>query len=128
MKKELVKGLEIVFLVHFILGLLLGFMFLFIPDVYCNLVGYTITDKGSFRLIGAASLAFGFSSFLAYRSKDWEKAKQLVQIDLVWLVSASGATVYWIIAESLPVGVWGIFVMFMAFLIAFGYFYLLQEK
>ena len=128
MAKELEKGLEIVFLIHFILGLILGFVFLFIPEVYCNLVGYTITDKGSFRLIGAASLAFGFSSFLAYRSKDWEKAKQLVQIDIVWLVSASGATIFWIISESLHVAAWGIFVMFMAFLIAFGYFYLLQEK
>ncbi len=127
MGRELLKGLEIVFLVHFILGLILGIIFLFIPETYCNLVGVTMTDYGILRLIGAASLALGYSSFLAYRSKDWEKAKLLVQMDLIWLVSAIVGFVWWIIESGLVVG-WWVFGMFVAFLIAFVYFYILQEK
>ena len=127
MSKELLKGLEIVFLVHFIVGLILGIIFLFIPETYCTLVGVTMTDYGILRLVGAASLALGGSSFLAYRSKDWEKAKLLVQLDLIWLVSAIVGLVWWLI-ESGPVAGWWVFGMFVAFLGAFVYFYILQEK
>ncbi|MHA2038287.1 MAG: hypothetical protein ACW98X_17755 [Promethearchaeota archaeon] len=127
MPKELLKGLEIVFLVHFILGLILGILFLFIPETYCTLVGVTMTDLGALRLIGAASLALGGSSFLAYKSKDWEKAKLLVQMDFIWLASAILGLIWWLI-ESGPVAAWWVFGMFVAFLIVFVYFYILQEK
>jgi len=127
MAKELLKGLEIVFLVHFIVGLILGIIFLFIPKTYCDLVGVVMTDPGVLRLIGAASLALGGSSFLAYRSKDWEKAKLLVLTDLIWLVSAIAGLVWWLI-ESGPVVAWWVFGMFVAFLGVFVYFYILQEK
>ncbi len=127
MGKDLLKGLEIVFIVHFILGLILGIFFLFIPEIYCNLVGVTMADYGLLRLIGAASLALGCGSFLAYRSKDWEKSKLLVQTDLIWLVSAIVGLAWWLI-ESGPVVGWWVFGMFVAFLIVFAYFYILQEK
>jgi len=127
MAKELLKGLKIVFLVHFIVGLILGIIFLFIPKIYCDLVGVVMTDPGVLRLIGAASLALGGSSFLAYRSKDWEKAKLLVLTDLIWLVSAIAGLVWWLI-ESGPVVAWWVFGMFVAFLGVFVYFYILQEK
>ena len=127
MAKELLKGLKIVFLVHFIVGLILGIIFLFIPKIYCDLVGVVMTDHGVLRLIGAASLALGGSSFLAYRSKDWEKAKLLVLTDLIWLVSAIAGLVWWLI-ESGPVVAWWVFGMFVAFLGVFVYYYILQEK
>jgi len=131
MAKELLKGLEIVFLVHFIVGLVLGIIFLFIPETYCILVGITMTDYGILRLVGAASLALGGSSFLAYRSKDWEKAKLLVQMDFIWLVSAIVGLIWWLIESGIfysSVAGWWIFGMFLAFLIAFVYYYILQEK
>ena len=127
MTKELSKGLKIVLLVHFVLGIILGMIFLFIPEYYCNLLGVDMTDHGALRLIGAASIALGGSSFLAYRSKDWEKAKLLVQMDLIWLISAIVAMVWWLIESAMVPG-WWIFGMFIAFLVAFGYFYFDQEK
>jgi len=128
MPKEISKLLEIVFLVHFILGIMLGFIFLFIPDIWCTIAGFSITDKGSFRLIGAASLALGSGSFLAYRSKDWEKVKLIVLIELVWLIFANGAMLYWLIFESGPIIGWLIEVMFIFFLIAFLYSYIQEER
>ena len=127
MAKELLKGLEIVLLVHFILGLILGILFLFIPEKYCTIIGVVMADHGLLRLVGAASLALGSSSFLAYRSKDWEKVKLLVQMDLIWLVSAIVGLVWWLV-ESGPLVAWWVFGMFIAFLGAFIYFYILQEK
>lgn len=127
MTKGLLKGLEIVFLLHFVLGLIIGFIFLFFPEFYCDLFDFEITDHGAFRIIGAASLALGGSSLLAYRSKDWEKAKLFVQMELIWLISAIVAMVWWLV-DSGPIAGWWIFGMFAAFMIAFIYFYILQEK
>lgn len=128
MGEEISKGLEITLIIHFILGIILGFIFLFIPDVYCKLVGFSITDKGTFRIIGAASLALGYGSFLAYRSRDWEKVKLLVQLDLVWLISATGAMLFWIFFEKGPIAGWFIIAMFAAFLVVFTYFYFKENK
>ena len=127
MAKELLKGLKIVFLVHFILGIVIGFIFLFTPEFYCDLFDFEITDHGAFRLIGAASLALGSSSFLAYRTKDWGKSKLFVQMEFIWLISAIVAMVWWLV-DSGPIAGWWILGMFTAFLIAFIYFYILQER
>ena len=128
MVKEISKPLELTLLIHFILGIIIGFIFLFIPDVYCELVGYNITDKGTFRLIGAASLSLSFGSFLAYRSKEWEKVKLIILIELIWLISATGAMLYWIIFENGPIAGWVIEIMFILFLIAFVYFWFQEQK
>ncbi|MHA2397446.1 MAG: hypothetical protein ACXADU_00985 [Promethearchaeota archaeon] len=127
MAKELSKWLKIVLLVHFILGIILGIIFLFIPEFYCTLVGVVLMDHGMLRLIGAASIALGMGSFLAYRSNDWDKAKIIVQLELIWLIFAIVAMIWWLI-ESGPIAGWWIFGMFVAFLGAFGYFYFDQEK
>jgi hypothetical protein len=66
-------------------------------------------------------------SFLAYRSNDWDKAKIIVQLELIWLIFAIVEMVWWLI-ESGPIAGWWIFGMFVAFLGAFGYFYFDQEK
>ena len=127
MAKELLKGLKIVLLVHFALGIIIGFIFLFTPEFYCDLFDFEITDHGAFRLIGAASLALGGSSFLAYRSKDWEKLKLIIQMEFIWLISAIVAMIWWLV-DSGPIAGWWIFGMFATFLFAFIYFYILQEK
>jgi hypothetical protein len=128
MAKEISKILKIIFLIHFILGIIIGVIFLFIPEIYCDIVGFTVTDKGPFRLIGAASLALGGSSFLGYRSSDWEKVKILVQMELIWLISATGAMFFWLIFEGGPIAGWVIVGMFIGFLIAFLYAYIYEEK
>ncbi len=128
MTKEISKPLELILLINFILGVIIGFIFLFIPDVYCELVGYTITDKGTFRLIGAASFSLSGGSFLAYRSKDWEKVKLIIVMEIIWLISATGAMFYWIIFENGPIAGWVIEIMFIFFLVAFIYFWFQEEK
>ena len=89
MANEISKGLKYVLLTHFVLGIIIGVIFLIFPEQYCNLFGIIISDHGVYRLIGAASLAFGFSSYLAYRNANWDTVKLFIQIDLVWLIGAN---------------------------------------
>jgi hypothetical protein len=127
MGNELLKGLKIVLLIHFVLGIIIGIVFLFIPEIWCTFLRVTMTDHGVLRLIGAASLALGFSSFLAYRSKDWGTTKLFVQMEFVWLLSAIVGMLWWLI-ESGPIAGWWVFGMFVCFLAAFIVFYIQQEK
>lgn len=128
MEKEISKGLKITFFIHFILGILLGIIFLFFPQLYCNLFGLLIIDTGLLRVIGAASLAIGFSSFLAYKNPDWEKVKLIIWMEFVWLIFATIAMLWWILAEGGPIAGWVVIVMFLIFLITFGYFYLQERR
>ncbi|MFW9784515.1 MAG: hypothetical protein ACFFFB_19700 [Candidatus Heimdallarchaeota archaeon] len=129
MPNELSKGLKIVLLIHFALGIILGIIFLFIPEIYCSLVGFPMIDSGSLRIIGAASLALGSSSFLAFRTNDWEKTKLFIIMEFIWLGGAIVAMLWWLIElGSSGVAGWWIFGMFLGFLAAFGYSYYLQER
>ena len=127
MGKEISTGLRYILLVHFILGIIIGVVFLFFPEQYCLLFGIVISDHGMYRLIGAASLALGFSSYLAYKKKDWDIVKLFVQMELVWLVGANIGMIWWL-ATNAPIMMWVIEIMFIFFLVAFLRFYFQEKK
>ena len=127
MGKEISTGLRYILLVHFILGIIIGIIFLFFPEQYCLLFGIEISDHGMYRLIGAASLALGFSSYLAYKKNDWEIVKLFVQMELVWLVGANIGMIWWL-ATNAPIMTWVIEIMFIFFLGAFLLFYFQEKK
>ncbi|MHA2288901.1 MAG: hypothetical protein ACXABG_08940 [Promethearchaeota archaeon] len=127
MGKEISTVFRYVLLLHFILGIIIGVIFLFFPEQYCALFGIVISDHGMYRLIGAASLALGFSSYLAYKKNDWDVVKLFVQMELVWLCGANIGMLWWLITGG-PIMGWVIEVMFIFFLVVFVLFYLLERK
>jgi len=127
MGKEISTGLRYILLVHFILGIIIGVVFLFFPEQYCLLFGIVINDHGMYRLIGAASLALGFSSYLAYKKNDWDVVKLFVQMELVWLVGANVGMIWWLTTNG-PIMAWVIEIMFIIFLGAFLLFYFQEKK
>jgi hypothetical protein len=128
MGKEISAGLKYVLLVHFILGIIIGVIFLFFPEAYCELFSIVIYDQhGMYRLIGAASLALGFSSYLAYKNHDWDVVKLFIQMELVWLIGANIGMMWWLLTGG-PIMAWIIEIMFIIFLVAFLLFYLLEKK
>ncbi|GAH27556.1 unnamed protein product [marine sediment metagenome] len=127
MGKEISTGLKYILLVHFILGLIIGVIFLFFPKEYCDLFSIPINDHGMYRLVGAASLALGFSSYLAYRNHDWDVVKLFVQMELIWLIGANIGMMWWLFTGG-PVMAWLIEIMFIFFLVAFLFFYFQEKK
>jgi len=127
LSKEISKGLKYVLLIHFILGIIIGVVFLFFPEQYCLLFGIVISDHGMYRLIGAASLALGFSSYLAYKKNDWDVVKLFVQVEFVWLVGANIGMIWWLFTGG-PIMAWIIEVMFILFLVVFLFFYFQEKK
>jgi len=127
MADEISKGLKYVLLIHFVLGIIIGVVFLFFPEEYCALFGITVTDHGVYRLIGAASLAFGFGSYLAYKNNQWDTVKLFIQMDLVWLIGANIGMLWWLFTGVSPL-MWILEVMFIFFTVAFLFFYFQENK
>jgi len=131
MANEISKGLKYVLLIHFVLGIIIGVVFLFFPEQYCGLFGIAITDHGVYRLIGAASLALGFSSYLAYKNSQWDTVKLFVklfiQVDLIWLVGANIGMLWWLFTGISPM-MWIIEGMFIFFTVAFLLCYIQENK
>ena len=84
MEKQIPSGLKTTFLVHFIVALIFGLILLLIPEAWGNLIGWPIKEPAIYRLVGAAILGFGASSWWAYKETAWEKVKIVLQMEIVW--------------------------------------------
>jgi len=122
-EKQIPKGLKITFLVHFITAGIFGAGFLLIPEMLTEMLGARAMEPSTFRLVGAAMLAFAASSWLAYRQPVWEKVKIVVQIEIVWTVLGVLATLWGLMFEGLPAADWMNVVILGAFAVAFAAFY-----
>ena len=122
MKKSISSGLKTTFLVHAIVGIVLGLAHLLIPESVGNLLGWDMADP-VYRLAGAAVIAFGVSSSLAYQADACEKIKIVVQAELVWAGLGALAILWGLLDGALPPAAWLNCVMLAGFAAAFGYFY-----
>jgi divalent metal cation (Fe/Co/Zn/Cd) transporter len=123
MDEQIPYGLKITFLVHFVVAVVFGAGFLLIPEMLTEMLGARAMEPSTFRLVGAAMLAFAASSWLAYRHPVWEKVKIVVQIEIVWTVLGVLAMLYGLIFEGLPAADWMNVVILGAFAVAFIFFY-----
>jgi len=123
MEKQIPKGLKTTFLVHMILAVIFGAGFLLVPEMVTGMLGARTVEPSTFRLVGAAMLAFGASSWLAYRQTLWDRVKIVVQIEIVWTVLGVLATLWGLMFEGLPAADWMNVLILGAFALAFAYFY-----
>jgi thiamine transporter ThiT len=121
--KKVSQGLRITFLVHFVVGLIFGLVFLFIPKTYGDLVNWPVQDLMIYRVLGAAMLGFAASSILAYRETNWEKVIIVVRMEIVWTALGTLALLWTLIAGDAPGIAWLNAAILAAFAIAFGLFY-----
>ena len=117
------QGLKTTFLVHFIVALLFGLGFLFMPVLVGSWYGLNVQEPDTYRLLGAAMLGFAVSSWFAYRATDWESVRILVVMELVWTVLGTLVMLYALLLAGFPALGWLNAVILGAFALAFGRFY-----
>ncbi|MFN2188150.1 MAG: hypothetical protein ACK2T3_05250 [Candidatus Promineifilaceae bacterium] len=118
------------FLVHAIVAAIMGILLLLIPGEFLPLFGWPKAgiDPLVSRVLGAAILAFGWSSYRGWRALDWGQVRIIVEAEVVFTVLAVLGMLrhiigfeqpfeFWI--NNWPFGVWLIFFTFVAFAIAF---------
>ena len=123
MDEQIPYGLKITFLVHAVVAGVFGLVFLLIPEMFGGMMGAPIKEPSTFRLVGAALVAFAASSWFAYRETVWERVKIVVQMEIVWTILGVLATLYGLVFDGLPAGDWMNVVILGAFAVAFIFFY-----
>ncbi len=123
MEKKLSSGLKTVFLIHAVVGTIVGLAYLLIPSQVNDLINWPTTDDAPLRLVGAAILGFAVSSWLAYRETDWEHVKIVVQMEIFWTILATIVFLWGVLFANLPAFGWVDAIVMAAFAIAFAYFY-----
>lgn len=124
MNTKISSGLKTLFLVHFILGLIVGLCNLVIPTQFYRLVGLEISDAAPYRLMGAAVLGFAAGSWFGFRAINWEQVRIIVLTELVW--PPLGALISLVLALSpgqAALAWWINFVVLAGFAIAFYIYY-----
>jgi hypothetical protein len=117
------SGLRLLFLVHFVVGLVFGLAYLFIPGMFLGLLGVTIPDELPYRIAGAAVLAFAASSWYCYQNPEWERVKFIVLAEIVWTVLNVLVNLFHLIFAGAPAANWISVVIMAGFAAAFIYFY-----
>lgn len=123
MEKGILPGLKLTFLIHCITALIVGLIFLVVPQFWATLFGQSLTDPGIYRVLGAAIIAFGMSSWWAYRESLWAHVKIVTETEIVWTVLGALMTVYALLFENMIPAGWLMAIVLVAFAIAFVYFY-----
>ncbi len=117
MEKPISSFLRSTFLIHLIIGGLLGIFIFSIPGRTLTWLGWVevsvpfpnsdIVVPGTFfvdatitRLLGAAILALAFSSFLGWRASTWSQVTLLVQTELVFCLLGALTFILGIIISS----------------------------
>ena len=123
MERGVSCGLKVTFLVHAIIGVIMGLIMLLVPNIIGVMAGVTLKEPETFRLVGAGLLAFATSSALAYRQKSWENVKIIVIMEIVFGVLSTLAMIWGLITGALPVSDWSNVVILGGFAVAFIIFY-----
>jgi hypothetical protein len=122
MNKSL-SGLKTLFLIHMIVGVIFGLIYLLFPGPFLAAVRWPVPDTWPYRVIGAAVLAFTLSSWLCYREFEWDKVKIVVQAEIVWTGLVALISLYSLIFSGLPAAGWLNVVLMGFFAAGFYYFY-----
>ncbi len=121
-KEEIPKGLYWIFLVHFFVGAFFGVVYLIFAETLIGTIGWPYNDPVMTRLLGGALIALGTSSLLAWREKELDKVKLVVEMEMVWLVIAVVVSIWGAIVTGNWLA-WLSFGLFVAFLVGFGNYY-----
>lgn len=122
MGTPMASGLKGVFLVHFIVAGLFGLVLLFGPDIFGSLAAWPIKDQAAYRLIGAAMVGYGASSWFAFRQTEWEAVRIVVLSEIVWTSLGALVMLWGMLYAGMPAFGWVITALFAAFAIAFTFF------
>ena len=117
------SGLRTLFLVHFVVGLIFGLAYLFIPGTFLGWFGVTVPEELPYRIAGAAVLAFTASSWYCYQNPEWERVKIVVLAEIVWTVLNVLVNLYGLIFAAAPAANWVNVIIMAGFAAAFIYFY-----
>ncbi|MGB2963724.1 MAG: hypothetical protein WBB69_07025 [Anaerolineales bacterium] len=107
------ESLRVWFVIHFVVDILFAIPLLFFPEVIMPLLGWTVVDPITSRLVGAALLGIGGESLLG-RNASREVFSAMLNLKILWASSAVLGIGLGIAAGGPPMA-WGFLVVFVIF-------------
>ena len=124
-KEEYNIVLKITFLIHVILGAIIGIGLYIIPSIFLPLLGMSFIEPST-RLFGAAILALAIGSVLALATKEWVRVRIIVEVQIFWcILGLIGGVVHMFMVPLLSVIAGFLIISLLAvllFLFLIGYF------
>ena len=127
MGKQILKGLKYTFLFHCIVAIVFGLTYLLIPNKFATIVQWPLSETFPYRLLGAALIGFGVSSWLAFKNQLWESVKIVVIMEIVWCGLGTVVMLWGMFTQGLPTIGWLNTVLMAFFTVTFGFF-LIRKK
>jgi uncharacterized protein YjeT (DUF2065 family) len=126
METTISRGLRTTFLLGCFAASVFGLIYMLAPEAYQNLIGAPIkqpTETAAFREFGAALLALGYGSWVAYRAKAADDVKIAVKMVIAWMVLGALVALWMLLSSELPAIYWLYFALFAGFAVANIAFY-----
>lgn len=118
--RDVPKSLRVWFVIHFVIDITIAIPMLLVPELLLPLLGWSVVDPITSRLVGAALLGIGVESLLG-RNANRDVFKAMLNLKILW---ASGAILG--IGLGLMVGgppiAWIFLATFAAFLGLWAYY------
>jgi hypothetical protein len=121
--KKISSGLKTLFLVHFVVGLVVGLGYTLLPQTALGMLGVKVTDGLPWQMVGVAILAFTASSWFCYKETEWDKVKIVVLAEVFWTSLVVLVGLFGLLFGGQPSGLWINVILMAAFAGAFAYFY-----
>ncbi|MBI2671424.1 hypothetical protein HYX16_00660 [Candidatus Woesearchaeota archaeon] len=119
--KEVPNSLKIWFLIHFVIDYLFAIPLTFFPNSFLKILGWTIVDNLSARLVGAALIGIGGISLLENKSS-LDIYNSLLTLKILWSLAAIIGITISISEGTAPKIIWSILIIFIMFSILWIYY------
>ena len=106
------------FLIHAIVSVVGGFLLLIIPGRTLGSLGWAPIDPILGRVLGAALLALGWSSFRGWQATERVKLQLLLELEAAFSVLACVGLLRHLLFAHYPLMVWLLFAGFFIFAVA----------
>jgi len=83
---ELSKFFKIVLLINIIAALIYGILYLFIPEIYADLIESPSFSLQFWRLWGVTCLLLGVFGIIGFIRNEWTTLKILIEFVILWLI------------------------------------------
>ena len=97
---EMSKGLKIILIVDIVVAVYYGVLYLLLPEFYYQRNDAPAFDLHMWRLFGGTIFVLGIAGIIALKRGEWEAAKSLMEVVIMWLIMVAVLDIVLLITVS----------------------------
>jgi hypothetical protein len=121
------KALKTTFLIHAVVSVVGGLLLLAIPGRTLQFFGWAPVDPILSRVLGAALVALGWSSFRGWQATERAQVQVVVELEAAFTALACVGLLRHLLFSRYPLMVWLLFAVFFIFAVAWIVFLVGRE-